>query len=345
MAILWIAFEVRPEWRETGGAFRFMAPQELVRGLARSLGTLLHARPWADRYRVTSIVHLSDIWNTLWLVGAAALAVVVAVLSTSVGRKGLARPPVMAALLSLAGIVLLRALFRTPLGSLRDWDLFAGFGLGVAALAAGFSVTTPVRNLFVPITAAAIFFLVPWIGIQTSNSRAATRHFDAIDAEPRPEPPVAAYFHCVMGDRFANLRRYDLAQSAYRRALEAYPRYEFAWRLGTVRLVAKDFPGAITAFEKALELDPENLTTRVVLAEALMGAGQLERARDLLNEALAAGASVALAHLRLAQIDHRQGKSREATEHLALAEAALGPGDEAVRREMEDFRRGMAAAP
>lgn len=331
-------FALKPEWRAPGEAFRYLAPQEYIKGLISGL-KVFESRPWANRYRVVSLEHLADFWSTLWLVGAAAVCVILGVVSHREGRRALRRPAALFAIVSLGGILLLRVLFRTPLGAMRDWDLFAGLGLGAAGLATALVLTTNARRLARPIAAASLFFLVPWIGIQISNQRAATRHFDGIEADPRPEPFVASSFHLTMGDRFSNIRQFDLAVRAYERSLAAYPRYEAAWRLGTVHVVTKKYPEAIRAFERAIELQPGDETAMILLAEALMGAGELARAEQTLDRILAANSESGTAHLRKAQIERVLGRAGSAEEHFALADRYL-PREGAVRREMEEIRKG-----
>ena len=122
---------------------------------------------------------------------------------------------------------------------MRDWDLYAGLGFGIAAVAAGLAFAGAGRRLAGPVLAASLFFLVPWIGIQVDSSRAARRHFDGVDAEPRPEPMVAAQFHGVMGDRFSSMHEFAMAAKAYERALATRPRHSTPGVSGMAQFAAQ----------------------------------------------------------------------------------------------------------
>src|SRR5262249_48014896 len=67
-------------------------------------------------------------------------------------------------------------------------------------------------------------------------------------------------------------------------------KYKDAWRDGNAKYAARDFAGAIAAYQKAIEIDPNNALGHYFLGEAQLAAGSLVEAEAAWNRAsLAAG--------------------------------------------------------
>jgi hypothetical protein len=343
-AALSLLFAAWPEGRAPGAPLRYLAPQVYVGGLVAALENLGHPRPWADRYRVLSLVHAADSWNSLFLAGGVAACATAAFLASTSTRALSRRPLVAVPLLGFAGIVLFRAIFRTPLGAVRDWDLFAGLGFGAAGIAAGFALAGAGRRLAPAVAAAGLALLVPWIGVQLDPGRAARRHFDAIEAEPRPEPAVAAMAHGAMGDRFASLGNFELAERAYRRSLGLYPRHEYAWRLGMTLYARRDFAAAVTALEEALALRPEDRVSLVALGEVLVSDGQTTRADSVLSRARALYPGDGAAWLQTARARLARGDRDAARVALAEADRRMR-SDDALRPDYARVAEALAESP
>lgn len=334
LAALSILFALWPEGCAPGAPLRYLAPQVHLGGFLDALGNLNRARPWAD-YGSLSLRHAADSWNAAFLAGGAALAALLALLASGTTRALARRPYVAVPLAGLLGIVLFRVLWRTPLGAVRDWDLFAGLGFGVAGAAAGFALAGAGRRMAPAVTAAGLTLLVPWIGIQIDSGRSARRHFDMIDAAPRPAPAVAALAHGAMGDRFASLGNFELAERAYLRSLELAPRHEYAWRLGMALYAHSAFPEAIRALDRALELRPDDRATLVTLGEVLVSAGDAARADTVLARARRLYPEDGAAWLQTARAHLAAGESTEARRALEEADRRMA-ADDALR---PDFRR------
>jgi tetratricopeptide (TPR) repeat protein len=199
----------------------------------------------------------------------------------------------------------------------------------VAGVAAALALSGLGRRLAGPVAAASLFFLAPWIGIQISVERAARRHFDAIESEPKLEPAVEAPYHCVMGDRCSNLRQLDLAARAYGRALSVCPRYEYAWRLGMVYLASGRYAESARAMEKALQMAPDDLRAMMQLGEALTASRDFARATAVLDRAIQLNPRSGGALLRRALVEVGQGRTDEARRWLARADSLSAPDDPA----------------
>lgn len=328
VALLALIFALNPGLRAVNQPLRFLAPQEQLDLGGRIARHLFEPRAWSSKYGVLSWKQLADVLNGAWLVGGVGLLVVAALLTHPAGRRALLAPPALCALLALPGVLLMRCALRTPLGALRDWDLFATFGLAFSAIAAGAAATGGARRLFGPILMASLLLTLPWLGIQISPERSARRHFEAIEAAPRPEPFIESGFHGVMGDRFGDLRDFDLAANAYRRSLAAYPRFDYAWRLGVVEMHRNRFQPAADALEQALRLHKDDREALTELGRAWNGLRRYDQADSVLARVIElyprdSGAAM----IYRARAHFGQGDAAGGRRWLDTARATLAPGD------------------
>lgn len=332
----WLFFTLNPSAMQVGRPFRFLAPQVGILDLVRSSLHMGRMRAWA-RYSNFSLVHLADILNTLWITGAAALAAVLGALTTRAGRRAMTSPATRLALLSLLGLMFGRVIWRTPLGALRDWDLFSGIGFALAAVASGVALAGPARRMAGAAMAASLFFLVPWIGLQMSTERAARRHLEAVDAPPPLEPIVRGGFHGVMGDRFASIMSFDLAARAYHKALSYYPRTEYWWRLATVYMAAGRNPEAVRALNELLKMEPDNVTGLVTLGEVSIAMDRLAAADSVLDLALKVDPRFGPAWVQKARVKYGRLDRTGALADLARADSLIAP-DDLTRRDLVRLR-------
>ena len=93
--------------------------------------------------------------------------------------------------------------------------------------------------------------------------------------------------------------------------------------LGYAYSQSRDYDKAIATFEKALARDPENLEIHRAYAEALMGAGKNDAARDELKKTLGADADDGQTYLRMAQLDRQEGRFDDARKELERARALI----------------------
>jgi tetratricopeptide (TPR) repeat protein len=121
---------------------------------------------------------------------------------------------------------------------------------------------------------------------------------------------------------------------------------EFA--LGAIYDQTKESAKAIAAYQKALDMEPENLDTERALGQALFNDGQLDRALTAYKDVSSGDPNDAQSLIRIAEIQRRQGKyddslatlkkaktlvsdSLEVSFNEALVEDSLGRYDEAAQ--------------
>jgi tetratricopeptide (TPR) repeat protein len=94
-------------------------------------------------------------------------------------------------------------------------------------------------------------------------------------------------------------------------------KYKEAWKEGNSKYAARDFAGAIAAYQKAIEIEPNNALAHYFLGEAQLAAGSLVEAEAAWNRAsLAAGEKDPALRARIlfviADLKERQKKWDEA---------------------------------
>lgn len=97
--------------------------------------------------------------------------------------------------------------------------------------------------------------------------------------------------------------------------------------LGTARRANGDAQGARTALQAAVAIDAGSVPALLGLARLDIDAGALPRARDRLNDALAADDKNVQTLMTLAELAERAGQLDDALRWLARADEAAGPSD------------------
>ncbi|MDC6168251.1 XrtA/PEP-CTERM system TPR-repeat protein PrsT [Paucibacter sp. XJ19-41] len=95
--------------------------------------------------------------------------------------------------------------------------------------------------------------------------------------------------------------------------------------LGVVKLQARDWQGARTAFEQALKTEPDLLQAKLGLARLEVAQGSFDAAQARLSALLKTNEQDIDAHLEMAQLAERRGKSEEAVRWLQKAVDYAGP--------------------
>ncbi|MBI3480942.1 MAG: tetratricopeptide repeat protein [Nitrosomonadales bacterium] len=120
-----------------------------------------------------------------------------------------------------------------------------------------------------------------------------------------------------------NARRYAEAESQTRALLKRYPDFAFGWQLlgGTLQMQRKD---ALAAFQKVVQLQPDNQEAHFNQGVVLRGAGQLEQAAASYRRALALNPDYAEAFANLGNTYKDLGRADDAIASYRRA-AALKP--------------------
>lgn len=125
--------------------------------------------------------------------------------------------------------------------------------------------------------------------------------------------------------------RTEDAISAFQKALELDPRFvEASCNLGAVFADLDRFEEAIECFERALEYSPDNSVVLANLGNALNGVNRIEEATSMLERAIESDSSNAFAYAKLATLNERLNHLDKAREQIAKAKA-LAPNNPEIQ--------------
>lgn len=273
---------------------------------------------------ILTLRQLADVLNHLWLTAAPALLLLVGLSTTDRGRRAMIGPAARVALVLAIAFVLLRAVLRTMLGPMRDWDLFAGVGLALTGWAAlslsawmdDVSEALPAKRMIGVALVSSLMFLVPWIGIQSSSDRAVARHLALVDATPTLEPAVAATSHSAMGLRFLSLGKTELAANAFERAWQLGHSWSFAWRAGLAYLASGKPERAAAAMTEVTKARPDDWRGWSELGNAWSAMDRFDLAEPALRTAIRLNASATAPRIYLARTLGMLGREREARSQI-----------------------------
>ena len=137
-------------------------------------------------------------------------------------------------------------------------------------------------------------------------------------------------------------REHERAERLLRRATTLAPRNAGVWNnLGTVLRERGQSADAIAAFQQALTIDPSHEATRISLAQQYVAIGALPKARELLEQIVAANPAASEAQYTLGQILEQQGDRagavRAYTAFVQSAPARLATHVAFVRRRIDEL--------
>jgi tetratricopeptide (TPR) repeat protein len=310
-----------------------------------------------------------DTLNEWALVHPAAL-VLVAALAASLGWKRVARDrTALFLLLATAPLMALPLVVSAELGGLRDWDLFASFGIPLPLLAARLLDTAPipaaVRSRAAAMTLAlAVIHAAPWIAMNASDTRIVARYEKLLSATPSLPSRAEGLAHGALGDYKASRGRPGEALDAYEKAWHLSRRPAYLQKLialhreagnaakaeelsrelvaaagerpeahldrGTILARERRYGEAIEEFRRALELDPRSAAAKVNLGAALAQSGRLDEGRALIESAAREHPEFAAAHTALGYLLLHEGRAAEAATSFRRA-LALQPSDPSAR--------------
>ncbi len=103
---------------------------------------------------------------------------------------------------------------------------------------------------------------------------------------------------------------------------------------GRIAQMERDFESAISAYQRAAELDPNGAGPLVALAELRLGAGEYEAAESAASEAVARDPDAGRAHRLLGALHYQRARAGGGREDL---ERAVASYEEAVRLDPDDL--------
>lgn len=290
----------------------------------------------------------SNALNQLWLLGAPALVLLTALATFPRGRRALGGPAAWAPVAVVLLFGAARLILITPLGAVRDWEMFAALGAGVtgwagAALAGvGLDEADEAHRraggsglLAITLAVVGVGFTAPWIGLQADAARGVDRHLSVADGTPRLPPDVQARYHEAMGGRLMGLGQTYLAAQAYRRAFRAQPGFDDAWRSGLAYMACGRVEDAGGAFTECLRRRPDDWLVMTELGNALTAMNQFARADSLLRHAISLNPEAAEPRIHLARSLALNGREGDARAMLESARSRLAQGS----RLRLDFRK------
>jgi tetratricopeptide (TPR) repeat protein len=242
-----------------------------------------------------SVVHWRDVLNTQLLIGPLGFLLVVAALIDGAagavrrGRDLLGGSAGRAAtlFLALAALAVLGASWlaaEPALGYARDWDLFAPFGVVLAAAGTHWLVMRSGdarwrHRLLAFVVLASGMHLATWVAVNHSEARTRARFETLPLGKGRTEATLGSWY----------LRRGEVetAVTWLERAIAVEPANVNAHAmLGRIHLDAGQLEAAIDAFRAALAVRPDKTEYAMALGEALHAAGHGDEARHVYRRAL-----------------------------------------------------------
>ena len=122
-----------------------------------------------------------------------------------------------------------------------------------------------------------------------------------------PHDPLA-YEYYLRGVDLYSANNFKLAVEMFKKSVDIDPAYALAWaHLGTAYTAEaafsfggrEDYQKALDAYQKALELNPEQVEARVLMANLFTDTNRVSQAVPLLREVVKANRNIALAHWEL----------------------------------------------
>jgi hypothetical protein len=177
--------------------------------------------------------------------------------------------------------------FVPELGMARDWDLFILPTLGMAAplimLARRSLDTARLRRFFVPASATALVIVIPWIGINASETKSVER-YERILSAGSPDAgygfEILAMHHEDRGDFAGKAAAYDKAY-----AVSGNPRHLVS--ACSARLRSGETGRALATLRAYLEANPDYDLAREVYIEGLLGTDKLSDVIRVSKEGIA----------------------------------------------------------
>lgn len=235
-----------------------------------------------------STYHLKDTVNLLLLLVPVPSVLIVSSLGRGLHRFWESAERRFLTIGAITLLVLLVVIDR-KLGGARDWDLLAAHVSIITVLAvlvwsswALAKGRVQGKAAFLVVTAFSL--AAPWYWVNAGEDRSIERFRDIITDMSSFK---RAYSHEEIGKHFRNKGDLEESMKEYEICVETFPSNGRFWALlGGMRTDIGEYDSALVAFDKALSIEPENLTVHKMLAKALHRMGQPEKALPHLEKVL-----------------------------------------------------------
>lgn len=182
-----------------------------------------------------------------------------------------------------------------------------------------------------------------------SETRIRFKFTETLDLKLKKRPPVIDKdTDLTEGSDSFRAGNYEEAVESFKKVVGKYPsNYEGYYNLGLTYIKKKNFDPAITALEKAAEINRQSLEVFSALGECCFARGETEKAQQNFSRAIELKPESPLAHYNLGLVYYKLGKNEEALMAFDKAIELKPDGASAYYQaglasiRMEDFQRAV----
>ncbi len=197
------------------------------------------------------------------------------------------------------------------LGAPRDWDLFAGGGLGYTALALFvFSqVQTDVKSnhLKLKLIIVASLFTLPWILINANPDKSVARFRNLLDLDPKK----SRNGHFILAGYFDRSGKPEEMDKENRKIMEKFPELEL-YQQGMRLMVKDDLTQAYQYFTRSLQIAPDFAEAHAGLGWYYLTIGNLNKSESEYEKALQLKPDYPIAYSDLGDVYMKELKFKDA---------------------------------
>jgi hypothetical protein len=241
----------------------------------QSAGLLLTGNLSEPGYTIFSLAHLGDIINELFLLSPTFLCSIWLLNWRGEGNFRLARNYFG---LAIIGGFMFLFLADPVLGMGRDWDLFALPLLGLhIGLLAGIDWGWVDGRIKAALLILLLFSTGTWICVNSTESLSVERYKNIAGLDI----VRSRYAYERLGTYLLLNKNWEKAEEVYRLSLKKEPHYRTYLGLAYVQAQSGKSDSAEYNYQKALELNPDQVLALYSLCQAYIRKGDIIRARDL----------------------------------------------------------------
>ena len=177
------------------------------------------------------------------------------------------------------------------------------------------------------------------LGVLSCQKNEYEEGINYLEAAVDLDDSVAEY-HFALAHAYLAFGEVEKGVDATLKAAEIDPgRADIFGHLGDTYQKISNFSGALTAYQRATVIDPDNHRYKVCAGLCAVFTGQHDSATEYLEQALESGEEVSQAHYGLALIFAEAGDNTAAVSSMAKA-LALDPGNSEYQRLYDQYQAG-----